>query len=85
MVVFWGCLFFVVKRYAVREAKKWRSAVRNAKIERYAVRKGGCHPRVLGALTMGFQWALHWVIKKAINIMRSSQLNVLSYVGLFNL
>jgi len=29
-------LFFVVKRYAVREAKKWRYAVRNAKIKRYA-------------------------------------------------
>jgi len=33
--------FFVVKRYAVREAKKWRYAVRKAKIGRYAVRKGG--------------------------------------------
>jgi len=32
-------LFFVVKRYAVREAKKWRYAVRKAKIGRYAVRK----------------------------------------------
>jgi len=32
---------FVVKRYAVREAKKWRYAVRNTKIRRYAVRKGG--------------------------------------------
>ena len=32
--------FFVVKRYAVREAKKWRYAVRKAKIGRYAVRKG---------------------------------------------
>jgi len=32
---------FVVKRYAVREAKKWRYAVRKAKIGRYAVRKGG--------------------------------------------
>ena len=32
---------FVVKRYAVREAKKWRYAVSNTKIERYAVRKGG--------------------------------------------
>ena len=38
--------FFVVKRYAVREAKKWRYAVRNAKICRYLVRKGGgCHPQ----------------------------------------
>jgi len=39
-------LFFVVKRYAVREAKTWWYAVHNAKIERYAVRKGGggCHP-----------------------------------------
>jgi len=30
---------FVVKRYAVREAKKWRYAVRKAKKWRYAVRK----------------------------------------------
>jgi len=29
----------VVKRYAVREAEKWRYAVRKAKIGRYAVRK----------------------------------------------
>jgi len=37
-------LFFAVKRYAVREAKKLRYAVRNAKM-RYAVRKGvgRCH------------------------------------------
>jgi len=27
---------FVVKRYAVREAKKWRYAVRKAKIGQYA-------------------------------------------------
>jgi len=32
---------FVVKRYAVREAKIGRYAVRKAKIGRYAVRKGG--------------------------------------------
>ena len=32
---------FVVKRYAVREAEKWRYAVRKAKIGRYAVRKEG--------------------------------------------
>jgi len=40
---------FVVKRYAVREAEKWRYAVRKAKIGRYAVRKGGggCHPHLL--------------------------------------
>ena len=31
---------FVVKRYAVREAEKWRYAVRKAKIGRYAVRQG---------------------------------------------
>ena len=43
---------FVVKRYAVREAEKWRYAVRKAKIGRYAVRKGGggCHPRLWPAL-----------------------------------
>jgi len=39
---------FVVKRYAVdlREAEKWRYAVRKAKIGGYEVRKGGggCHP-----------------------------------------
>jgi len=34
-----GCFCFV-KRYAVREAEKWRYAVRKAKIGRYAVRKG---------------------------------------------
>ena len=28
-------------RYAVRNVKKWRYAVRNAKIEQYAERKGG--------------------------------------------
>ena len=33
-------VFVVVKRYAVREAKKWRYEVRKAKIARYAVRKG---------------------------------------------
>jgi len=32
---------FVVKRYAVREAEKWRYAVRKAQIGRYAVRQGG--------------------------------------------
>jgi len=37
-------LFFVVKRYAVRKAKKWRYAVRKAKIGRYARGEGGCHP-----------------------------------------
>jgi len=31
---------FVVKRYAVRDAEKWRYAVRKVKIGRYAVRKG---------------------------------------------
>jgi len=41
-------LFFVVKRYAVRVAEKWRYAVRNAKIEWYAVRKGG------GGVTLTF-------------------------------
>ena len=49
-------LFFVVKRYAVREAKKWRYAVRKAKIGRYAVRKGGggCHPRGIGGMLDSF-------------------------------
>jgi len=32
---------FVVKRYALHEAKQWRYAVRMAKIGRNAVRKGG--------------------------------------------
>jgi len=36
-----GC--FVVKWYAVREAKQWRYAVCKAEIGRHAVRKG-CHP-----------------------------------------
>ena len=35
-------IVFVVKRYAVREGKTWQCTVRNAKIGRYAVRKGGC-------------------------------------------
>jgi len=40
---------FVVKRYAIREAKKqWRYALRKAIIRRYAVRKGGRrHPNKL--------------------------------------
>ena len=41
---------FVVKRYAIREAKKqWRYALRKAKIRRYAERKGGGrrHPNKL--------------------------------------
>jgi len=44
---------FVVKRYAVREAKKWRYAVRKAKVGRYAVRKGGggCHPQLVTTLS----------------------------------
>ena len=33
-------IVFVVKRYAVRKAKKLRYAVRKAKIRRYAVCKG---------------------------------------------
>jgi len=32
---------FVVKRYALREAKKWRYAVRMTKIGQNAVRHGG--------------------------------------------
>jgi len=40
---------FVVKRYAVREAEKWRYAVRKAKIGRYAVRHGGGGVTLLGA------------------------------------
>jgi len=35
---------FVVKRYVVRKAKQWRNAVLNAKMRRYAVRKGGGSP-----------------------------------------
>ena len=44
-------VFFVVKRYAVREAEKWRYAVRKAKIGRYAVRQGGgeCHPHAFSS------------------------------------
>ena len=49
-----GCFLFV-KRYAVREAIKWRYAVRKAKIGRYAVRKGGggCHSHVLALNVTG--------------------------------
>jgi len=36
-------VYFVVKRYAVHEAKKWQYAVRKVKIERYAICKGD-HP-----------------------------------------
>ena len=39
---------FVVKRYAVRDTKKWRFTVRKAKIGRYAIRKGeGVSPSTL--------------------------------------
>jgi len=46
---------FVVKRYAVREAKKKRYAVRKAKIGRYAVRKGeGVSPSYIKSeITLG--------------------------------
>jgi len=39
-------VFVVVKRYAVREAKKWRYEVRKAKVGRHALTQGGggCHP-----------------------------------------
>jgi len=47
---------FVVKRYAVREANKWRYAVRKAKIGRYAVRKGG------GGVTVGESNPLDYTI-----------------------
>ena len=60
---------FVVKRYAVREAEKWRYAVRKAKIGRYAVRKGGggCHPQKCMLLlqtlvTFGFLSVLQLII-----------------------
>ena len=43
----------VVKRYAVREAEKWRYAVRKAKIGRYAVRKGGGGVTLLSAESIG--------------------------------
>jgi len=43
---------FVVKRYAVREAEKWRYAVRMAKIGRYAVRKGGGGVTLMGWTTL---------------------------------
>jgi len=38
-----GCVFFV-KRYAVREAKKWSYTVRKAKIVSTSKGGGGCHP-----------------------------------------
>ena len=55
---------FVVKRYAVREAEKWRYAVRKAKIGRYAVRQGG------GGVTL-----LNWTnISNSINSMEFENL-----------
>jgi len=39
---------FVVKRYAVREAKKWQYAVREAKKWQYAVRKAKIERYVKG-------------------------------------
>ena len=45
---------FVVKRYAVREAEKWRYAVRKAKIGRYAVRKGGGGVTLINSSTFVF-------------------------------
>jgi len=42
----------VVKRYAVREAEKWRYTVRKAKIGRYVVRKGGGGVTLSTAYTM---------------------------------
>jgi len=40
---------FVVKRHALLEARKWRYAVRKAKIGRNAVRTEGegCHPLIV--------------------------------------
>ena len=39
-------VFLLLKGTQYARPKKWRYAVRNAKIEQYAVRKGGggCHP-----------------------------------------
>jgi len=46
---------FVVKRYAVREAEKWRYAVRKAKIRRYAVYQGG------GGVTLMYVVFIVWM------------------------
>jgi len=46
---------FVVKRYAVREAEKWRYAVRKAKIGRYAVYQGG------GGVTLMYVVFIVWM------------------------
>ena len=43
-------LFFVVKRYAVREAKKWRYAVRKAKNRAVCKGVGGYHPHSMSFL-----------------------------------
>jgi len=49
---------FVVKRYAVREAKKWRFAVRKAKIGRYARRKG-VSPSLNDKFALGYCSPIH--------------------------
>ena len=46
---------FVVKRYAVREAEKWRYAVRKAKIGRNAVYQGG------GGVTLMYVVFIVWM------------------------
>jgi len=57
---------FVVKRYAVREAKKWWYAVRNAKIERYAVLKGG------GGVTLIYECKIPISVRYWIDIIRKT-------------
>ena len=42
----------VVRRYAELEAQKWRYAVRQAKIRRYAVRNGGGVVTLITAVAM---------------------------------
>ena len=58
-------LFFVAKRYAVRETEKWMYAVRNAKIGRYAVRKGG------GGVTLIIRYILCIQINTATHILNN--------------
>ena len=63
---------FVVKRYAVREAKTWRYAIHKAEIGRHAVRKGVSPSwkwivvHVLSLSGLGFQ------IKYIVTIVRKT-------------
>ena len=67
-------MFFVVKRCTVCEAKKWRYAVRNAKIGQYVVRKVG------GGVTLGVAMACH----RTVNYIVCYAISVSSLLRLVN-